>query len=577
MNEPDWSCLPQRPLQFFGLSPEFSRKDLKRAYNGFIRRYKPDRAPQGFQRIRAAYETLERWLKFREDEQTPHLPYAIELPPETSPEAGNTQRGLQFQPSSPWQFSDPQTPPARGHSSPPAETVAKILARLSPAAWFAELQARPRKTAQDYVRLAFLCDLDGNRDHGTFLDWLSRGLREFPDDRELLQLVYHYCREEIPNAELASVLHTLCPVLSPRIAFSYLQPVWFRLLRHDYPEFRRLWRIYLHAVRDEQAHLLVPFLAEQLPGMQFVADQNSLDETWIFIKAHPELLDAQHDYCLELSWVLRKYILHYHKIRREEPGRFEQFAPWHNALREFCLAVSAKDRERFAAFQRNLVATFSEWSKSFPDDSSSAYAKQLARTWEWVAAGFREPGLTYPTRLGDHQANEIARAWLGRIRSPWPRRFRHGTLITLRFLGDLLFAVGIAFTLTLCLGMWRRLPVSNAYPLTNLEWFELFVMINAFVSIPAVIFYGWQLKRRMIPELNRRDYLRCYRLRAAWFFRQTRITYRQFQVAMDDWLVPQNASPEQIIIGNQMLADPALILLSAALDFDSGHPPNSTD
>src|SRR3954469_5292635 len=62
--EPDWSCLPHDPQRFFGLSAEFDRRDLKRRYNELIRRFKPEKYPAEFQRIRAAYEELENAIRY---------------------------------------------------------------------------------------------------------------------------------------------------------------------------------------------------------------------------------------------------------------------------------------------------------------------------------------------------------------------------------------------------------------------------------------------------------------------------------------------------------------------------------
>ncbi|MFN9437815.1 MAG: hypothetical protein ACK6DC_23155, partial [Planctomycetota bacterium] len=60
--DPPWHLLPDSPWQFFGLGPKATRDDLKLAYSLLIRRFKPDKFPQEFKRIRAAYERVDRWL-----------------------------------------------------------------------------------------------------------------------------------------------------------------------------------------------------------------------------------------------------------------------------------------------------------------------------------------------------------------------------------------------------------------------------------------------------------------------------------------------------------------------------------
>src|SRR6185436_13154599 len=62
--EPDWSLLPHDPVRFFGLAEGFDRRELKRSYNQLIRRFKPEKHPQEFQRIRAAYEQLDSGIRY---------------------------------------------------------------------------------------------------------------------------------------------------------------------------------------------------------------------------------------------------------------------------------------------------------------------------------------------------------------------------------------------------------------------------------------------------------------------------------------------------------------------------------
>ena len=60
---PEWHRLPHDAAGFFGLAAGFERRDLKRRYNEFIRQFKPEKFPQEFQRIRAAYEQLDLGLR----------------------------------------------------------------------------------------------------------------------------------------------------------------------------------------------------------------------------------------------------------------------------------------------------------------------------------------------------------------------------------------------------------------------------------------------------------------------------------------------------------------------------------
>ena len=67
---PRWELVSDDPVGFFGLPTGFDRKDLKRAYNALLRRYKPDKYPQEFQKLRAAFEQLDGELRYGQS----HLP-----------------------------------------------------------------------------------------------------------------------------------------------------------------------------------------------------------------------------------------------------------------------------------------------------------------------------------------------------------------------------------------------------------------------------------------------------------------------------------------------------------------------
>ncbi|MCA9059932.1 MAG: hypothetical protein KDA85_15600, partial [Planctomycetaceae bacterium] len=66
----DWSLLTHSPIQFFGLQDGFDNRDLKRAYNCLIRRFKPERFPDEFQRIRAAYDRLDNQFRYGKSSTT---------------------------------------------------------------------------------------------------------------------------------------------------------------------------------------------------------------------------------------------------------------------------------------------------------------------------------------------------------------------------------------------------------------------------------------------------------------------------------------------------------------------------
>ncbi|MGH9846124.1 MAG: J domain-containing protein [Blastocatellia bacterium] len=50
--------LPDNPYKTLGIERDATEAEIKQAYFGLVREYSPERDPEGFKRIRAAYEKL---------------------------------------------------------------------------------------------------------------------------------------------------------------------------------------------------------------------------------------------------------------------------------------------------------------------------------------------------------------------------------------------------------------------------------------------------------------------------------------------------------------------------------------
>ncbi len=62
-NPADW---PDDPFELLGIDYESDEKTARRSYIRLIRRFKPEHAPQEFQRIREAYESVKKAIEYRE-------------------------------------------------------------------------------------------------------------------------------------------------------------------------------------------------------------------------------------------------------------------------------------------------------------------------------------------------------------------------------------------------------------------------------------------------------------------------------------------------------------------------------
>lgn len=173
---PDWDLLPGQPRAFFELEEGFDRKDLKRAYNGLLRRFKPERFPAEFQRIRAAYEELEDALRYGT------------LPAATAAQA------------------------ARAQPTEPVETAPALWTTYAPGGGselLARLEAAPERDPQDWLALALLREPSDPKDPWPFLETVLEGAAATQGSPWLLHTLWKAGRDSMPPKVAAQFLQQL--------------------------------------------------------------------------------------------------------------------------------------------------------------------------------------------------------------------------------------------------------------------------------------------------------------------------------------------------------------------------------
>jgi len=222
--QPDWQRLPHDPRGFFQLDDEFDRKQLKRSYNRFIRRFKPETHPEEFQRIRGAYEQLDQMLRYG---------------------GGLQQTGeLHFDTSDNWASPSAEQSPLDHRSAPnrsstnnqpsPAPLPLELHERLDqepPAELYTELRNKPDKRAYDYYALALLSDVCDRRDGLQFVRWLLEGIKAHPRDAALKWLLQAYFRGPITNQALPKLLVAAAQAIGDDSFYLVSEPGWDVLLR----------------------------------------------------------------------------------------------------------------------------------------------------------------------------------------------------------------------------------------------------------------------------------------------------------------------------------------------------------
>ncbi len=229
----DWSLLPHDPGRFFDLSTGFDRKDLKRSYNRLLRLYKPEKHPAEFQQIRAAYEDLERRLRYGEARPASgEANWSSADGPATAPHSGREHSA-----------DSAKTDSDRDESSGGGDAVAveaidleALAGRLesgaeSLSAAYNALVKKQHKTPPDFYALALMGDATRPPEELLLLRWLLKGLQSWPGDSALSQLVYGYLRTQAPIETLPALLVMISRTIANDGFYRLTEGAWERLLR----------------------------------------------------------------------------------------------------------------------------------------------------------------------------------------------------------------------------------------------------------------------------------------------------------------------------------------------------------
>ena len=302
-HSPEWSLLPHDPQAFFGLADGFDRKDLKRAYNGLIRQFKPEKFPQEFQRIRAAYELLDNHLRYGATLST--LSTAQQYTWQTDEAAAKSTRGR----SGAGAGAAPS--PAAGASDAAAAVLPlQVRLRKEPLPdLYRELAAKQHKLPYDFYALAVMSDIVQRKDGLQFVRWLLQGLGEHRRDQALLSLLYEYLRGPVPIEAAAGLLTAVSKAVRTDAFFALTESLWRRLLRErPFAEFKATLRACESNLRDVAIDGRLAFTVELLKAAIWVADREWIDEAFALIEGNFERIPPQVQNDLDILDMLKKYV-----------------------------------------------------------------------------------------------------------------------------------------------------------------------------------------------------------------------------------------------------------------------------
>lgn len=274
--ETDWSLLARDPRTFFALPDAFDRKQLKRAYGNWIKRYKPESHPAEFQRIREAYELLERGQRY-----------------------GATQL-RQSNLEAAWQSDSAASTGSKAGNSVTA-------AVRDPKGTYAELSRSSDRTPQDYFVLATLSDLV-DKQTGGYVKWVFAGLKHFPDDPGLLRLAAEYLSAFVTEDNAANLLVTLAKILSSGDFFRITEQLWFRLAgKWAFADFAKVLSACEKQLRGDNTLSRIAFNIQLLRRLVWTAPRQWVDQRVAWLDAHGSYLSDAANEEFEFLQMLLQY------------------------------------------------------------------------------------------------------------------------------------------------------------------------------------------------------------------------------------------------------------------------------
>lgn len=276
-----WNLLPNKPREFFELDEDFTRRDLKRSYNRYLKMFKPEKYPEEFKKIRAAYELLEENLAYG----TPLPQGLIDTSFESTDEQTDWEVLIQEQKTEPSrkkkQGAENIEPEQRTDDScadnddgyeviiqeqktsintenlcetdPFAEELLKNIDKETEPS-FQETKNNPvkLKSSEDIISLinnddlqlpekylygAFIKESEDGEE--SFLKFLLEGHKLFPDDYRLNYALEKYCRSKEKELSADRILTLLDDALSKKF-FQISEPVWIAFFKeHGFEGFTK--------------------------------------------------------------------------------------------------------------------------------------------------------------------------------------------------------------------------------------------------------------------------------------------------------------------------------------------------
>lgn len=486
-SEPNWDLLPEHPELFFQLTEPFDRKDLKRAYNALIRRFKPEKCPAEFQKIRAAYDEVDRRLRYGAESEFP-LPVPGNTDDLTHEQVRELEAALR------------RMARRRETNSDERRQILTALETADPRAWYGRLKSQTSRSPTEYLFLAFLSDFCENNPLA-LPRWLLAGLEEHPHSGELLALLQEVFRT-IPGDQLVTVLKATANAVKGDQFYFLTEAAWLRLL--DIVPFDQ----FAEALRDCESRLSdirnrgqLVFYVQILRKAMWFADGEWLKAIQSVIDENQLELAEHLGYELEMNDVLLDYIRVRDRFLNGNPIR----AGIDRTIYRYCVMDDLPALQEYLTAQQRLNRAGQELLDAFPIGEmpyNPVYAP-----WCWLAQETEQqigherrelkPRELTP-KIGRLLQDIDEKTRSGRTGFAW-KRF-HATLALVYFLFVGAIPAGAAILTSFWTGEYRL-------PIGIVTLLGLALPISRWVS-PAI---ELRLRSRWGEKLAKRSYIEVWR------------------------------------------------------------------
>ncbi|MDA0833120.1 MAG: hypothetical protein O2955_17290 [Planctomycetota bacterium] len=366
--DPRWELLPHDPQAFFELNDGYDLKDLKRSYNAYIRRFKPEKFPAEFQRIRDAYEELSNELRYGQV----HRSLPIDIVRFNWKESATPD----LVPDDPRANAKPVELPAVEH-----QTLRERLANEGPKILYIELRNRQFKSPYDYFALALLSDVVGD-DPTSFVRWLLAGLKAHPNEQGLFHLLRDYFYSQPPFGYVRQLLLKTAEVV-PSDRFYYLtECLWDRLLRSaPFATFRDTLEACESRFTDCRVDHQMTFYLHILKGALFKADAKWIEAAFERIEECHDQLSYSAAFELDMLEFFKAYAAHRSEFLKDG-GRMRALID--RTIVDYCMLDEPEADRKFFECQMRLTANSSELFKEFP--VTEKLPQHVLVVWQWITS-----------------------------------------------------------------------------------------------------------------------------------------------------------------------------------------------